>query len=369
MPKRLFLGTRKGLFFLERGASGWAIARTAFLGDPVTMLLPDGRDGALYAGLRTGHFGVKLHRSADGGATWEEVAAPAFPAQTEDEKRAEAARENPMPWSVDLIWALEAGGADEPGALWAGTLPAGLFRSDDRGATWTLVRSLWDREERGGWMGGGYDWAGIHSISLDPRDGGRVAVAISTGGVWLTEDRGATWALRASGMRAAYMPPQRTYDPNVQDVHRLVRCPAAPDVFFAQHHNGLFKSEDGARSWTEIETAGPSTFGFAAAVHPRDPRTAWFVPAVKDELRVPVDGALVVTRTRDGGKSFETLRRGLPQRHAYDLVYRHGLDVDETGEVLAIGSTTGTLYVSEDGGDSFTLVSAHLPPIYSLRFG
>ena len=58
--------------------------------------------------------------------------------------------------------------------------------------------------------------------------------------------------------------------------------------------------------FTEITGVEPSTFGFAVAVHPRDPDTAWFVPEIKDEKRIPRDGKLVVTRTRDGGKSFES---------------------------------------------------------------
>jgi hypothetical protein len=113
----------------------------------------------------------------------------------------------------------------------------------------------------------------------------------------------------------------------------------------------------------------PSHFGFAVAVHPHDGDTAWLVPAIKDERRIPVDGKVVVVRTRDGGKSFTVLREGLPQQHAYDLVYRHGLAVNTSGETLAFGSTTGSLWVSEDQGDSWQCVSTHLPPIYCVRFG
>ena len=112
----------------------------------------------------------------------------------------------------------------------------------------------------------------------------------------------------------------------------------------------------------------PSTFGFAVAAHPHDEGTAWFVPAVKDETRYPGGGRVVVTRTRDGGQTFETLTTGLPQQHAYDLVYRHALDVDETGEQLAFGSTTGSLWFSGNGGDSWQMASAHLPPIYAVHF-
>jgi hypothetical protein len=135
-----------------------------------------------------------------------------------------------------------------------------------------------------------------------------------------------------------------------------------------QHHNGIFKSADDAASWTEIKDVKPSAFGFPVAVHPKDPNTAWFVPSHKDEKRCPIDGRVVVNRTSDGGKSFETLRRGLPQEYAYDLVYRHCLDVDRAGNRLAFGSTTGSVWVSEDAGDSWQTVSSNLPPVYAVRF-
>jgi hypothetical protein len=104
------------------------------------------------------------------------------------------------------------------------------------------------------------------------------------------------------------------------------------------------------------------------AVHPQDPDTAFFVPAIKDERRVPVDGRLVVARTRDGGASFDVLSQGLPQEHAYDLIYRHGLDIDASGELLAFGSTTGSLWISEDQGESWSAISHHLPPIAAVEF-
>jgi hypothetical protein len=169
-------------------------------------------------------------------------------------------------------------------------------------------------------------------------------------------------------MRAEFMPPERQYDPNIQDPHLMVQCHANPDVFWVQHHNGIFRSTDAAASWNELSNVKPSAFGFAVAVHPDDADVAWFVPAVKDEKRYPSDGRVVVNRTRDGGKTFETLTRGLPQSHAYDLVYRHALDVDETGNRLAFGSTTGSLWISDDGGEGWQTLSSNLPPIYAVRF-
>jgi hypothetical protein len=333
-----------------------------FLGDPVTMVLPDRRDDSVYAALRLGHFGVKLWRSCDRGKSWEACAAPAYPKQSGDDA------EGSTQASVDLLWSLEAGGPDEAGVLWAGTIPGGLFRSRDRGDNWELIQSLWDRPERKDWFGGGYDQPGIHSICVDPRDSRRVAVGVSCGGVWITADAGVDWTCNANGMRAAYMPPERSGDPTIQDPHRLVQCQANPDSYWVQHHNGIFRSTDGCGSWQEIMDVKPSTFGFACAVHPSEPDTAWFVPAVKDECRVPVDGKLVVTRTRDGGKHFDVLVNGLPQVHAYDLVYRHALDVDSSGNCLVMGSTTGNLWLSDDQGDTWRSLCSNLPPIYCVRF-
>jgi hypothetical protein len=184
----------------------------------------------------------------------------------------------------------------------------------------------------------------------------------------VTRDGGKSWTCRAEGMWAAYMPPERKHDPNIQDAHRLAQCRSSPDHLWVQHHNGIFYSRDGASSWHEATDVQPSSFGFAVAVHPGNPNIAWFVPAIKDERRVPVAGELVVTRTRNAGKTFEVLRNGLPQQHAYDLVYRHGLDVDASGERLALGSTTGGLWVSEDQGGTWIAVPARFPPIHYVRF-
>ena len=366
MSNRLLVGTRKGLFFLDRsgnGPDGWEVSQASFIGDPVTMVLADDRDGTLFAALNLGHFGVKLHRSQDG-KSWEECAAPKY----DEESRQPAEGEEAQGPSVKQVWSLEMGGPDEPGLLWAGTIPGGLFVSRDRGSSWQLNRPLWEVPERGSWFGGGYDDPGIHSICVDPRDSRHLTVGVSCGGVWVSRDRGETWEVQSQGMFATYMPPERKEDPAIQDPHRLVQCRSCPDVQWVQHHNGVFRSTDGAARWKEVTTVQPSNFGFAVAVHPSEPTTAWLVPGVKDECRVPVEGKMVVARTRDGGESFEMLRNGLPQEHAYDLVYRHGLDIDPTGDRLAIGSTTGGLWISEDQGDHWHNVSTHLPPVYCVRF-
>src|SRR5438874_1014853 len=252
MSDRLLVSTRKGLFTLDRGASGWKVSNTSFLAENVTLSHVDPRDGGWYAALNLGHFGVKLKYSPDAGKTWEDRAVPAYP---EGETFVPGDGKPPVPATLKMIWALETGDASQPGRVWAGTLPGGLFRS-----------------------------------------------------------------------------------------------------------------ADGGRTWDQIKTAKPTGFGFGVAVHPNDPQTAWFVPATKDERRIPVGGRVVVSRTRDGGETFDVLRDGLPQEHAYDIVYRHALAIDQTGDRLAFGSTTGGLWVSENQGERWTSISHTLPPIHAVRF-
>jgi len=382
MTPSFHVATRKGLFTFTLSSDQWQLSQTSFLGDNCSMILNDPRPcdiktdagvqsstETLYAALDHGHFGVKLHRSIDQGKSWNEIAVPVYPPKPKSETPEKPPAEGvAYDWSLTLIWELVAGGKDEPGKLWCGTLPGGLFSSEDAGNTWQLNEGLWHHPSREEWFGGGMDVPGMHSICVHPDNPKHLLTAISCGGVWESLDGGNTWKAKCQGMRADYMPPERAFDPVIQDPHRLVQCPASPEHLWVQHHNGIFRSTNFGETWTEIENVTPSSFGFAVAVHPKDPDTAWFVPAIKDEHRIPEHGKIIVNRTQDGGKTFTNLTQGLPQEHAYDIVYRHALDVDATGNYLVFGSTTGSLWVSSDGGDTWQSLSHHLPPIYAVRF-
>ena len=353
----LLLGTRKGLIVYEKKNGGWEHASTHFLGIPVSLSFVDDRTDTWWACLDHGHWGVKLHRSTDQGSTWEEVDAPKIP-------EGEEVKEG-VPATVTYIWAFAHGGADRPGELYLGTDPGALFKSTDNGDSWQLVRSLWEHHSRKKqWFGGGRDNPGIHSIIVDPRDSDHIYIGISCAGVFESRDNGASWNPANNGMLADFLP-----DPESeigQDPHLVVAAPSNPDVLWNQNHCGIYVSTDGAATWNAVhQQDGPANFGFAIAVHESNPDQAWVVPGISDGVRVPVDQALCVCRTDDGGKTWKEMRNGLPQKNCYDIAYRHALAID--GDTLAFGSTTGNVYFSDDLGESWELLSSDLPMVYSVE--
>ncbi len=364
----LRVATRKGLFRVTRPGGHWQAQEPAFLGDNVSAVLHHPVSGYLYAALDHGHFGVKLQRSTDGGENWQEIPVPENPPRPEGTDPWVDFLGRTIPDALQLIWCLEAGHPSQGGRLWAGTAPGGLFRSEDHGDSWDLVDSLWNHPGRQQWVGGGLDSPGIHSILIHPDHPSDITLAVSCGGIWHSPDDGETWENIGQGMVAPYTPPEYAHDPGSQDVHRLVRCRAEPDRMWLQHHDGIYRSDDGGRQWRRIQPVSPGDFGFPVVVDDTHPDRAWFVPAIKDEHRVPPNGQMAVNRTDDGGQTFTTYREGLPGPLAYDLVFRHALDRDPVTGFLAMGSTTGSLWVSENDGESWQTVSHHLPPVYALRF-
>src|SRR6266516_1944061 len=191
MSDRCYVSTRKGLFTVDRRTSNWSISRAMFVGDNVTLTMHDPRNGNLLAALNHGHFGIKLHRSTDRAETWHGIAVPQYPPMPEGyTPKPHPFMGKPLEWSLKLIWGLTPGGVDQPGVVWCGTMPGGLFKSENNGESWELNRPLWDHPKRKQWGPNGAEWPGIHSICVDPRDSRHVSVGVSTGGVWITRDAG-----------------------------------------------------------------------------------------------------------------------------------------------------------------------------------
>lgn len=354
---RLLISTSKGLIIYKRSKHRWQYHQNAFIGLPVSMVLVDPRDNSWWAALAHKHWGQKLHVSRDEGNTWEEVAAPAYPKGLEVKPG--------VPASLKLIWALAHGGQDQPGHLYVGTEPGGLFKTENGGKGFSLVESLWNHPSRlRHWFGGGRDFAGIHSIVVDPRDSQHIYIAVSCAGVFETVDGGNSWFPRNKGLRADYLP-----DPYVEvghDPHLLLACRSQPDVLWQQNHCGIFRSVNGGQEWTDITDAnGLANYGFTLAIDHDNPERAWVIPAESDRIRIAVDQALCVCRTEDGGKSWQALRNGLPQQQAFDIVYRHALDIQDS--TLAFGTTTGNVFVSENWGDDWFALNNHLATVNSVK--
>lgn len=394
MTSMILLGTRKGTVLLDREASGWRPRPIEHAGIPVCYAARDPRDGTLWASLDHGHWGPKLSRSRDGGASWEDLSSLKYPAgaryivkylPTPDfDPAAPAAQPEYRDATVYKIWTLAFGPAGQPGRLYAGTIPGGLFVSDDGGDTWELNRPLWNHDSRGGdlfagdathenrWFGtpASVDYGvfepGIHSIVVDPRDGRRLLVAASSAGVLRSTDGGLSWAGSNQGMLNDYLP-----DPRAEwghDPHFVAACAGQPERIWQQNHCGIFHSEDGAANWSRVSRAEAGAhFGFPIAADAVDGRTAWVVPARADSQRMAIGGGLFVARTEDAGRTWAELRKGLPQEHSYDIVLRHALDA--SGDCLCFGTSTGNVYLSEDRGDSWRCLGNNFPPVYSVRFG
>ncbi len=393
MSDQILLGTRKGTLILDRKQGRWAPRPIQHSGMSISYAARDPRDGTLWVAMDHAHWGPKLSRSKDGGATWENLTQLAYPKgarfveqhlPTPDEQSDGTERPTSYKDAALLkVWVLAFGGSDQPGTIHAGTLPGGLFTSKDGGDTWELDVTLWNHESRGGDLFAGpatsrNQWGGtpaavaygefvpgIHSIAVDPRNSARMLVGVSCAGVIETRDGGRTWEGRNRGMTNDYLPnPEAEWG---HDPHFVTMCPADPDRLWQQNHSGVFTSEDGAQRWKKVSRSDVAVhFGFPIAADDRDGRTAWVVPAKGDSERMSIDGGLFVARTQDGGETWQTFREGLPQGHSYDVVYRHALDA--RADRVCFGSTTGNVYVSEDRGESWRCVGNNFPPIHSVRF-
>jgi hypothetical protein len=346
---QLLLGTRKGAFILESDADRgqWAVRGPFCENWPIHHFVRTA-DGTLYAAGGNAWYGPSVFRSDDEGVTW-----------TQSSRGLTYGEGEPK---VDAIWNLTAFGD----TMFAGVEPAGLFRSEDRGQTWSHVSGLRDHPSRSDWQPGAGGLI-LHSIAPHPTDSDRMWVAISAAGTFETVDGGVSWVPRNRGVRADFFPGP---PPEVGHcVHNLRLDPADPERLFQQNHCGVYVSEDGAANWTEITAGLPSEFGFPLAIHPHDPSTIWVVPHEGPENgRHMIGGAAAVWRSRDRGQSWQRVAEGLPQQHAYLTVLREAMAVDRHERVgVYIGTNTGQVFASADEGDHWQLAADFLPPIWSVE--
>jgi photosystem II stability/assembly factor-like uncharacterized protein len=348
----LLVSTRKGLFVLEGEPGGaFEIAARAFAGEPVEYALRDPRSGRLLASVTSPFHGPKIWLADDPSGEWQQAAGVALP------QGGDAA--------LARVWLIVA--AEDGGTLYAGGDPGVLFESHDGGMSWEINRGLWEHPSRESWQAGGGGLC-VHSIVPWPGDPDRLAVAVSAAGVWLTEDRGATWRRGNEGIVARYVPEEARAETNDLCVHHLERAPLRPERMFMQFHGGVYRSDDAGESWTDIAAGLPSDFGFPMATDPADPDCAYVIPLSAETDRVTGGGCVRVYETRDAGASWTARGEGLPSRDAYLTVLRLAFDRRSEGPSLELyfGATSGDVFGSGDAGASWSTVAGHLPPVNAL---
>lgn len=354
MSRKVFLlvGTKKGAFIFsgDETRSTWTLHGPYCEAWPIHHVVGDPATGTIYAAGGNEWFGPAVWRSKDFGASWTHSS----------EGLAYGEGETP----IKAAWSL----ACTDGRIFAGVEPAGLFESRDGGDTWRHIEGLSKHPTRSQWMPGGGGLI-LHTIVPDRADHQRIWVAISTAGVFYSGDGGATWEPRNRGTRTDYMPEGMQYPEVGQCVHSISQAAGGSDRLYQQNHCGMYRSDDGGLSWVSIEKGLPSTFGFPAVAHARNPDTVFLMPLNGDvKGRFVPEGKAAVWRSRSAGAEWEALRQGLPQQNAFFGVLRQAMAVDllEPAGVY-FGTSSGSLYASNCEGDQFQLVAEHLPVITSVE--
>ena len=344
----LMVGTAKGLFLVRGDGKSWKLEGPHFAGLPVYAAFLDQRKGRneMWAAPGSWHFGAELCKSTDMGKTWDQP----------ENRRIKMPK--PTKQSLENIWQIAPGGSDD--TLYVGVAPAALFESHDRGETWALNKGLWSHPHRKKWTPG-FGGLCLHTIVTDKKDPKDIKIAISTGGVYQTNDGGEKWQVTNTGVKAYFLPDP--YPVFGQCVHKIARHPKKKDTFFLQNHHGVYRSRDGATTWEEIEEGLPSNFGFGLTVS--ESGSVFIVPLQADGQRFTCEGKLRVYRSRDEGKSWEPLTKGLPQKHAYEVILRDA--VDSTGTNVFFGTKNGKLFGSADDGDSWKMIEGSLPEICCVK--
>jgi photosystem II stability/assembly factor-like uncharacterized protein len=362
---RVLVGTRKGAFVLSADGTRetWNIEGPLFPGWEMYHLKASPVDpNRMYASQSSSWFGQVMHRSNDGGATWDVVGNTfAYDGIPGTHQWYDG---TPHPWEFARLWHLEPSLSDAD-TVYAGVEDAALFRSSDGGTTWNELSGLRTHTSGSEWQPGAGGMC-LHTLIIDPKDERRMYAAISSAGAFRTGDGGTTWTPINKGLRSEHIPDR---DAQVGHcVHRLAMHRSRPDVLFMQKHWDVMRSDNAGDSWYEISGNLPTDFGFPIDVHAHEPETIYVVPITSDYHHFPPDGKLRVYRSRTGGNEWEPLTKGLPQRNCYVNVLRDAMAVDSLESCgVYFGTTGGSVYVSPDSGESWSEIVRDLPAVLSVE--
>jgi photosystem II stability/assembly factor-like uncharacterized protein len=362
---RVLVGTRKGAFVLSADGKRekWDVSGPHFAGWEIYHLKGSPIDpNRIYASQTSSWFGQVMQRSNDGGKTWE-TAGNKFVYEGVPGTH-QWYDGTPHPWEFKRVWHLEPSLTD-PDMVYAGVEDAALFLSNDGGQNWEELPGLRGHGSGSSWAPGAGGLC-LHTILVDPTDHRRIFIAISSAGVFRTEDGGKIWTAINRGLKSQHIP-----DPEAEVghcVHRLAMHKARPRVLFMQKHWDVMRTDNGGDSWQEVSGNLPTDFGFVIDVHAHEPDTIYVVPIKSDSEHFPMDGMLRVYRSRTGGNEWEALTKGLPQRDCYVNVLRDAMAVDSLDACgVYFGTTGGQVYASVDAGDTWSPIVRDLPPVVSVE--
>jgi photosystem II stability/assembly factor-like uncharacterized protein len=362
---RLLVGTRKGAFVLEADGARkkWDVQGPFFAGWEIYhMKGSQVNPNRIYVSQTSGWFGQQIQRSDDGGKTWEAVGNQfAYDGVPGTHQWYDG---TPHPWEFKRVWHLEPSLTDAE-AVYAGIEDAALFHSPDGGKTWTEFSGLRKHGSGPKWQPGAGGMC-LHTVLLDPKDPGRMYIAISAAGAFRTDDGGRSWKPINKGLHSQYIP-----DPNAEVghcVHHVAMHPSRPNTLYMQKHWDVMRSDDAGESWTEVSGNLPTDFGFVIDVHAHRPEMIYVVPIKSDSEHFPLDGKLAVYRSRAGGNEWERLDKGLPQANCYVNVLRDAMSVDGLDKCgVYFGTTGGQVYGSIDEGETWEALVHDLPPVLSVE--
>ena len=385
---RLLVGTKKGAFVLTSDGKRekWEVSGPHFAGWELYHLKGSPVDpNRIYASQTSGWFGQIIQRSDDGGKTWFQPGTP--PGETKGPDGMQKGESNKFvydtsaetgkpltthqfydgtqhPWEFKRVWHLEPS-LNDPDTVYAGVEDAALFKSTNGGKTWEELSGLRGHGTGPKWQPGAGGMC-LHTIVLDPKNAGRIFIAISAAGAFRSDDGGKTWKPINKGLRSQYIP-----DPEAEVghcVHRIAQAKSRPDLLYMQKHWDVMRSFDAGDSWTEVSGNLPTDFGFVIDVHAHEPEIIYVVPIKSDGEHFPLNGKLRVYRSKSGGNEWQELSKGLPEKDCYVNVLRDAMAVDSLDKCgIYFGTTGGQVYCSPDAGETWAPVVRDLPAVYSVE--
>jgi len=303
---RLFAATGDGIAALTEQGGGWTSEHV--LREPgASCLAVDPTDpDTVYAGLHEG--GVR--RSTDAGRSWVDCGLP-----------------DPGVYSLAV--------SPAGGAVYAGTEPSRLFRSDDRGERWRALDGLLDLPSRPTWSFPPRPWTShVRWIAPSPHDADVILAGIELGGLMRSTDGGDTWEDHRPGAQ--------------RDVHCLAWHPRVKGRAYEAGGGGAAWSEDGGATWQPADDGRDRNYTWALAVDPDDPER-WYVSASTGPFKAHRDGDPEARiYRREAGEDWRPAMGGLPEplpAMPYSLVAVDGR--------LIAGLRNGDIWQSADRGESW----------------